>query len=118
MNDGRRLGPQYVGELTLSDFHEAEVMTVPRSDGIVRGIFIPFDANGLYCDRRGKTTCYIRIVPKKENMLKETHLMQVAVPKKRLEEMDRYGYAPPIIGHFRKREKKIVTLDIDEILKR
>lgn len=118
MNNKKELGPEYIGEIVLSDFHEAEVMTLPRSGGLIKGIFIPIGVNGLYCDRKGRTTGYVRIVPKDSNPFHQTHLMQISVSKKRLEQIAGLGYTLPIIGNFKKKEKKKITLDIDEILKR
>ena len=117
MND-KTMDASYKGELVLSDFNGAEVMTIPRDDGQVRGIFIPFGINGLYCNRKGRTTAYIRIVPKSDNIYGQTHLMQVSATWKRREEMKRLGYEPPIIGNFTRGDKKKVILDFEKILKR
>lgn len=118
MNNNKELGPEYVGEIVLSDFHEAEVMTLPRSGGLIKGIFIPIGVNGLYCNRKGRTNCYVRILPRKDNPFNQTHMIRISASRKRLDDMTRLGYEPPIIGNFKKREKKTVTLDIDKILKR
>lgn len=112
------LDSTYTGEIVFSDFHGTEIITLPRSGGMIKGIFIPLSINGLYCDSKGRTTGYFYIKPKRENIYKQTHMIQMKISKKRNEEMERLGYKPPIIGNFRKIEKKKVTLDIDEILKR
>lgn len=90
--------PRYGMELVLSAFNRAEITDMDTGDGPERGIFIPFRFNNIYCSKTGYVKAYFSVIPKRPNLLGESHYIKGDWPKQKIEQMERYGLEPPRIG--------------------
>lgn len=108
---------RYIGEIELSAFNGTKVVEIEDDDGPVKGIFIPFQDNGLYYTDRGRVKCYITAYQRGFNINIDSHYIKVYTSKRKWEYMQSRGYTSPIIGKLRDmKNKTIVPKTIDDVL--
>lgn len=91
----------FMGKIRLSSFNNAEIIEVPRDDRLVKGIFIPFEENSMYVDRKGNVDNYICCVDKKPNLYGQSHYIKLSTSGVRSAELRKKGFTLPIIGYLR-----------------
>ena len=93
----------YTMRMVLTNFIGSRVIDFDNEDGIIeKGVFIPFDMNGLHETERGNVAAHF-FVTERMTATKDgsSHYIKLKMPKESLDRINDLGFETPFVGSMR-----------------
>ena len=93
----------YTMRMVLTNFIGSRVIDFENEDGISeKGVFIPFDMNGLHETERGNVAAHF-FVTERMTATRDgsSHYVKLKMPKESLDRINNLGFETPFVGSMR-----------------
>lgn len=93
----------YLLRIALTNFLGSRVMEVEDQEGMMqKGVFIPFDMNGLHETERGNVSAYFFVTERMTASVDgSSHFVKMKMKKEALDKINELGYQTPYVGDMR-----------------